>query len=725
MSIGKRARISVATLVFGLGLSATAWGQTGNDINAPFLITADQIVHDRDLNTVTASGNVEIDQDGSILLADTLSYNLKQDIVVATGNVSLTQPTGEVSFADYLELTGDLKRGAARGIRMIMTDDSTMVAKTLRQDGTNRKIMDRAAYTACRACADKPGTAPLWDIRAKRVTHDEDRRVFEYEDAWLDLAGIPALYIPYLEHADPSIKRKSGLMPPSFINNDILGFGIGVPYFQVIDEQSDVTIRPLVTTKHGDQLAATHRWRGMDGQMRTTVSVADLPDSTVYPKGGTGWNISSQALFNLNDTWRAGWQVDRASDRDYLRTYNSHISDPYLTTRPYVEGFWSHSYALLEAYSFQSTSDYEPAKLTTNQNSTQPLVMPLATFSYVGPPSTHGGYWSFDTQAAAFTREKGTNSRRLNSLAAWHLPYTSPSGQLYTLTTSLRVDGYDSDHLQTDDSGRVSTARAIPEASLEWRYPFSKVGSSDSHIISPIVVASLSPNRSNSSKIPNEDSLNFELNDLNIFSTTPYSGHDRVLTGPRVAYGVQYDYSKLGLFSGGMTLGQVYQLDQTDVFEAGTGFDKPFSDIVGSAHIQPSNNFDVGYRFRVDPDTGAMRRSEVTSVIGPRALKLSANYVFFARRDESGPFAQRQQIDATLSTAMSRYWTTQIYSVQNLGQDAGNLQSGVRLIYDDECLSVVADAGQRDTTVKTFSAGHYVIFRFVFKTLTEFPVSVL
>ena len=49
-----------------------------------------------------------------------------------------------------------------------------------------------------------------------------------------------------------------------------------------------------------------------------------------------------------------------------------------------------------------------------------------------------------------------------------------------------------------------------------------------------------SPNTGNSSRIPNNDSLNFELDDVNIFSPTPSSGYDRLVTGPRVAYGAEY-----------------------------------------------------------------------------------------------------------------------------------------------------------------------------------------
>ena len=138
----------------------------------PVLITADQVTHDRDLNSITARGHVEIDQGGRILLADTLSYNLKQDVVIANGNVSLTDLDGSVAFADYMELSGDLKNAAAHGIRLLMIDDARMAANQMRRTA-QRTMMDKAVYTACQPCAEKPDSAPLWQLTGKRVIHDE------------------------------------------------------------------------------------------------------------------------------------------------------------------------------------------------------------------------------------------------------------------------------------------------------------------------------------------------------------------------------------------------------------------------------------------------------------------------------------------------------------------------------------------------------------------------
>ncbi len=54
----------------------------------PALISADRMFHDQDLGLVMARGNVEIFQGGRTVLADTVTYNTRSEIVTASGTVS-------------------------------------------------------------------------------------------------------------------------------------------------------------------------------------------------------------------------------------------------------------------------------------------------------------------------------------------------------------------------------------------------------------------------------------------------------------------------------------------------------------------------------------------------------------------------------------------------------------------------------------------------------------
>src|SRR5208337_5419696 len=86
-------------------------------------------------------------QGGLVLLADTVSYNQRTDTITASGNVSLTQPTGEIVFADFMELRDSMNEGFAKNVRMLLTDRSRLAANTGRRTNGNRTELRRGVYS--------------------------------------------------------------------------------------------------------------------------------------------------------------------------------------------------------------------------------------------------------------------------------------------------------------------------------------------------------------------------------------------------------------------------------------------------------------------------------------------------------------------------------------------------------------------------------------------------
>ena len=690
-----------------------------DDMPAGF--TADEVVEERDLGAVVARGHVEVDQGGRILKADVLSYLNKQDIFIATGNVSLTEVNGEVTFADYMELSGDMREAAAKAIRILQMDDSRLAGASGRRFLGNRQILNKGVYTACEPC-DDPTESPVWVIKGRVITHDEITHLVEYEDAWLEMLGVPLAYTPYLSHPDPTIKRASGLLPPSMLNNQILGSGMRTPYFWDIDPGQDLTVTPLETTNGDLQMALTYRLHDYYGEQKTVVSVTDMPGPGYAGKSIIGWHIDSQGRFDLDPDWRVGWSIQKSSDAYYLQTFGYQYTQPFLTVAPYAENFDGRSYAYIGGYGFQSLTQTLPPP-GAQSFPKDPMVFPVATYNYVGLPNESGGYLTVDTHGAVISRFQGSNTRQINTLTSWHQPFMTADGELFTLSGGLRLDGYDSNGLVVHEDGQEFAGRALPFAAVEWRYPFTKVGDHSSQTITPIIMASASPGGANPERIPDEDSLDFELNDRNIFSPMPSSGFDRIVSGPRVAYGAQYTVVNRGAESADFLIGQSFQQPQTG-FLAGTGLDHHLSDIVGRADISPSGNFQVQYRFRLNEDGFGFQREELSTSIGPKLLNLQTSYVFFDKLNPAYPFDQRQQLQSTLSVQLTPTWSTNIYTIENLGQQAGNLQSGMRLTYEDECFLLTVDGGDRNTTSKIFSLGHYLSLRIVFKTLGQLPLDI-
>ena len=123
--------------------AAAASAQKVGGTDQPILFTADEVSQDRDLGTILARGNVEITQGDRILMADTVSYNQRTETVSASGNVRLLEPTGDVLFAEFAELTDEFKNGVIKQLRVLLVDDSRFAANEARRNDGNLTVMKR------------------------------------------------------------------------------------------------------------------------------------------------------------------------------------------------------------------------------------------------------------------------------------------------------------------------------------------------------------------------------------------------------------------------------------------------------------------------------------------------------------------------------------------------------------------------------------------------------
>ena len=56
----------------------------------------------------------------------------------------------------------------------------------------------------------------LLEFKIKKVIHDNDKRIIFYDKSTLQLYNIPVFYFPKFFHPDPTVKRQSGFLVPSW-----------------------------------------------------------------------------------------------------------------------------------------------------------------------------------------------------------------------------------------------------------------------------------------------------------------------------------------------------------------------------------------------------------------------------------------------------------------------------------------------------------------------------
>jgi LPS-assembly protein len=694
------------------------------DQSGEIRFSADEMQHDQGLDIVTARGNVQVQHQERILTADVIVYNRKQEFVTASGNVTLLEPSGDVLFAEFMELSGDLRDGVVADLRAILKDGSLVAASGGRRTDANILDMRNAVYSPCRLCDDDPSSSPLWQVKAVKVIHDKKRQTIEYRDAWLEFAGVPVLYTPYLSHPDPTVKRKSGFLTPSFGTSNAVGSFITTPYYFNIAANADATLSPSFTDDEGVIMAGEYRHKFTEGDFKIRGSIKDntssskLTYSTENGISGIRGHLAAKGRFDYDQTWRWGFDVNRQSDQAYMSRFGYTTDNTLpqignaLASQGFVEGFRGRNYIQARGLHFQNT-------LTNQDDNATPLILPLIDFNHVSEPDRYGGYSTLDVNALALSRAEGTDTRRLSVRSGWNLPYVAPAGDVYTLSTKLIGDFYNTSSLSVDGQNDTSdfAYRLLPQVALDWRYPFVSGRGDVYQMFEPIASLVVSPYGGNSPDIPNEDSQNLEFDDTNLFSDNRFTGLDRVEGGPRLNYGFKWGVFGKNGGSTSLLLGQSYRYKADDSFAVGSGLEGNVSDIVGRVHVSPNSMLDVYYRTRLNQSNLESRRNEVEVNAGVSALRLNTRYVYFDRQQGS-EFAGREEVSGSLSSQINKTWRSSISATQDLVE--GDLRTmRMNLTYEDECFLFSTNFNRQFFKNNELQPEDSVIFRILFKTLGE------
>ncbi len=696
----------------------------------PVTFVADSVTYDRENGIVTAEGHVDAWQNDHEIRADRITFDRNTNVAAARGHVVLLEPDGEVLFSDYAELQQGMKEGVLRGMRALLTQNGKLAANGARRFEGQINELSRVVYSSCDVCRDNPSEPPLWQIRAISAVQDLEHKRIEYTDAELEMAGLPVAYFPFLSHPDPSVKRQSGLLFPVVGYSSHVGALYGQPYYLVLDDQSDATLTPEVGSAAGPLIDVRYRRRFNDGEITTDLTAGYFYNNR--ERGAQG-SIFSQGRFNLDDTWRYGFDVARGSSTNFLNDFKLSRdvggNTAFLSSQAYIEGFGQGAYARLDAKGYQAINS------TTIVSSKIPTVLPRFQYSYLGEPDFLGGRLSVDTQDFNVVRTDGTNTRRASLSVNWERPFVGQLGDLYTLTFHADGATYQATQFTQQPNfglkNNVSPTRVQPQVALMARWPFMRdSGAWGQQVIEPIAQVIVAPNAglSQFTKIPNEDSLDLEFTDQNLFSLNRFAGIDRQEGGVRANVGMHTAWLLNGFAFDGL-VGQSYRTEKTNLFEQQAGLWNSVSDVVARATVSPTKWLDLTYRTRLDHASLQTRAADALASVGTNDFRVTAGYLYsqfnpYTFYDQPPPppagnayFTPRNEVTLGVSAGYGRYrFNTAVRENVQLNRldSIGGIVS-----YEDECSIFDVRLFQRYTSINGDHGATTILFELTFKTVGQ------
>ncbi|MCB1520732.1 MAG: LPS-assembly protein LptD [Hyphomicrobiaceae bacterium] len=718
------------------------------DKTQPLYLQGDKLVYDNASNSVIARGNVEIYYSNYILTADEVVYDQGAQTLTAAGNVMLKEPNGNIVRADRYTLTDDFRDGFVQSLSIVARDDTRIAAERATRREGNVTEFTNGKFTPCKS---EGGMPPLWCISAARVIHDQQAATITYQDAQFEVFGQPIVYLPYFQHADPSVKRKSGFLPPGIgASSTSLGFHIEVPYYFALAPNYDFLFHPMYSAKQGVLWQGEWRHRLANGIYTIKFAAidqnwTDLPVPKFGPddrQSVDGWRgtLETKGKFSLGSWWNFGWDVTLESDDTFRRFYK--LDSVLLTDRVnevYLEGLSDRNYFGARLYHFGGLT------FTDDTDTSESLTHPVIDHNYVFDQPVLGGELRWNTNILSFSRDGNFGAvagdvhhdlTRAVTELKWRRQLTDSIGITYTPFAHLRADayaygGYDQAATAVDES--TSFVRALAAGGATISYPWIANSSRGSHVIEPIGQIVVRQADVQQARLPVEDARSLIFDDTTLFEIDKFSGYDRVETGTRANVGVQYTFQANSGWYARFLAGQSYQLSGTNPFtNPGTDFDgstnfSPVSgletnrsDYVLGAYLAPSSIFRLVSQTRFDQDSLSLRRADVAGQLTLGPVTAQATYTF-SSVDPQVVDDDQQDITAALGFKVTENWSvlaTMRYDID----DQRRLTDSFQVRYSDECFVLTATYAESSITdaSRDLVPDRTVMLHFQFKHLGSY-----
>ena len=569
---------------------------------APVSLEADVLSYDREASQYTARGDVRLIKDGVTLTADQVLFNDLTGDANATGNVYLTDPSGNLRAeqADYNMETG---LGQIRGGKVFIKEHNFHLAgDELKRIGEQDYQLERGFFTTC------DGDVPSWKFGARHI----DVTLGKYaraKNVLFYLHDLPVFYLPYIVFPAKT-ERESGMLMPRFGYSDKRGAELSLAYYQVIARNQDATIYVDYLSDFGIGQGVEYRYifgadnegtlRGyyvnnirdeyLRNKLKDEPELADTLDED--DRYALEWNH----LGTLPGAWTLSADVEYVSNRDYFDEFGT-VAEEYTKDQSesvvYLSRAWKNN---IMAAELDYTQELEFDDDTTLQRLPEIRFDALRRRLGEGPfffglGSTYTYFWREEEVVTGDWETSKIKGQRLN-LRPYLSAFFSPLPWLEVVPEL----GYRERLYETSSSGPGSEQDGIYDFSLRMGTSFSRVFHGGlgnyrkiRHSIDPEVVYSYVPNESQE-HLPYFDSLDR----IGVANRVTYSLTNRFTARLEPQPGV-VEYLEFLNFR----LSQSYDIRQSRHDRQGVNEVDPLGDVRGELLWSPTRNtfFDLDARY--------------------------------------------------------------------------------------------------------------------------------
>ena len=475
---------------------------------------------------------------------------------------------------------------------------------------------DKGVFTSCK----KTDKCPPWKINAEKIQHDKVKKRVIYNNAWLELYDYPVLYFPKFFHPDPSVKRQSGFLTPALGSSSSLGSSFYAPYFYVISESEDITIKPTLFDNNKFLIQNEFRQKTKNSITLTDFSVANRNGTKSHFFTNTEMDLSldnyTSSLLEIN--------YEKTSNDNYLKLFD--LKSPLLPESKDV--LESRIKLDLENENYNLTTSVIMYETLSDSNTDR--------YQYVLPSYNFSKNFNLEQLDGSFN----FNSSGQNSLRDTNVYTTSLSNNLNYDTNNIFFDNGVKTNFEVllkniNTVGKNNPQyKESPQSELMSAYvyntslPLVKNTEKNRNTLEPKLSFRLSPH-----DMKNNSAQERRMSINNIFGADRLGMGDSFESGESLTIGLNFKQERVKIKDEikeitdflDLKLATVLRLDEEKNIPINSTLNKKQSNLFGQLNLRPNNHVSLNYDFSVTDNLDMIEYNSIIANFNYKNFNTSFN----------------------------------------------------------------------------------------------------
>ena len=675
-------------------------------------IFADKITYNKKKANIKSEGkSIYADNRGNKLFADNFHYDINLKTIDAKKNVKYIDKDGNLLNFSSLKYYEELEKGIGQDLRAKLTDKSTMEGAEAEFDNKlgTVTLLKKNSYTPCENKENSTKTileiCPDWSIDTTKTTHDKNEKMVYHRNAVLKIKNIPVFYTPYFSHPDPSVKRKSGFLPPSVKNFTDLGQTIKTPYFWAINDNRDLTFTPIYYFDENSIFLTEYRQQNEKSKFYIDSSYTQ-GYKNINKKDNSGNEIKrtdgarnhlffnflgsyEDLLFSKNDL---EVNIQRISQKNYLNVNQ-------INTEHVKQDMTSLNNNII----FNSYGGSQRVKIESNIYENLNIEEKNLKYQYTFPSIEYGNYFNkFDQlvniSSSFAAKNLGTNSNQayftnqINSESEIKLLDFLPGVANVFKTSTKNINVQNQNILDSKENFNSDTYLTL---GVENSLPLMKINKNTEETLTPKIFTKFT-----TGSMTNANSLDKMLTYQDIYSMNRMSSITNPETGGDIGYGIDYNIRKKNNLSevymdGTFSIGQVIKKKKLKEMPENSSLANTSSDFVGNvsffydgkieekisqtAYLKKGLNINYGYT--VSNDLNKILKNDIDISYADTKNTWSSKYY------ETHDISNEQYIDIKYDRKIYDDFTFATGVRKNI-QDSFTENNFIGIAYETDCIKI-------------------------------------